>query len=505
LTEFKAQLETLSNVPSDRQKLICKGKTIDDDAKYNAISDKGIIMMVGSAATIQVTEGKTTVDDSQIDSGLILPPGLTNLGNTCWMNGSLKALYSVIEFREALIELYVEHSGEKHQNHICQYKTATNAGVGSIQPSKDEIDVAVAIGGLYKSIKDQTAKGEYDEDAPITPVNVIMAISRAYPQLFDVSAKTHEQQDADEFLTMLMTSLDKILIKKIDDKFQYLIRELFFIDVEIVTKKKQDAENTKMGDGDDDGDGDGDDEKKDQSEKVQQEKVKNEVISYDTWTKLRADVNIDLSDIQGGIKNTLTEIIEKKENGSGSVNVEYNRQHLFVTLPKYLIVHLQRFQWKKESNSRAKVIRKVNINPQLDLYPYCTEDKQREIEPFRKTIDSMRQETVLAMQDGQTVQKEHKPAGYYDLLSIISHQGRSADSGHYVGWTKTGNNKYNENALTGMSEKEKDKLREQQQTRAWIKHDDTRSSFASEKILYDLAGGGDFHMVYVCIYKAKTD
>jgi ubiquitin carboxyl-terminal hydrolase 14 len=54
-----------------------------------------------------------------------------------------------------------------------------------------------------------------------------------------------------------------------------------------------------------------------------------------------------------------------------------------------------------------------------------------------------------------------------------------------------------------MTEKEKEKWKDLQSSKAWIKHDDSKMSFTSDKILADLTGGGDFHMAYICIYKAQ--
>ena len=33
-------------------------------------------------------------------------------------------------------------------------------------------------------------------------------------------------------------------------------------------------------------------------------------------------------------------------------------------------------------------------------------------------------------------EKEMQLTGVYDLVSVLTHKGRSADSGHYVAWVK---------------------------------------------------------------------
>lgn len=36
-------------------------------------------------------------------------------------------------------------------------------------------------------------------------------------------------------------------------------------------------------------------------------------------------------------------------------------------------------------------------------------------------------------------EKETQMTGIYDLVAVLTHKGRSADSGHYVGWVKQEN------------------------------------------------------------------
>lgn len=36
-------------------------------------------------------------------------------------------------------------------------------------------------------------------------------------------------------------------------------------------------------------------------------------------------------------------------------------------------------------------------------------------------------------------EKEAQMTGIYDLVAVLTHKGRSADSGHYVGWVKQEN------------------------------------------------------------------
>jgi len=39
-------------------------------------------------------------------------------------------------------------------------------------------------------------------------------------------------------------------------------------------------------------------------------------------------------------------------------------------------------------------------------------------------------------------EKEGQMTGIYDLVAVLTHKGRSADSGHYVGWVKQENGRF---------------------------------------------------------------
>jgi len=69
--------------------------------------------------------------------------------------------------------------------------------------------------------------------------------------------------------------------------------------------------------------------------------------------------------------------------------------------------------------------------------------------------------------------------GVYDLVAVLTHKGRSADSGHYVGWVKQDNGK-------------------------WIEFDDDNPNIRKEEDILKLSGGGDWHMAYICLYKARV-
>lgn len=69
------------------------------------------------------------------------------------------------------------------------------------------------------------------------------------------------------------------------------------------------------------------------------------------------------------------------------------------------------------------------------------------------------------------------PTGRYELVAVLTHKGRSADSGHYVAW-----------------------VREDDGT--WILFDDAQMIPKKEEDILALSGGGDWHMAYMLLYKS---
>ena len=59
---------------------------------------------------------------------------------------------------------------------------------------------------------------------------------------------------------------------------------------------------------------------------------------------------------------------------------------------------------------------------------------------------------------------------------MITHQGRTAEGGHYVGWVK------------------KDKKK-------WLVFDDETVAEIDAERVKELYGGGDWHMAYMCLYR----
>ena len=70
--------------------------------------------------------------------------------------------------------------------------------------------------------------------------------------------------------------------------------------------------------------------------------------------------------------------------------------------------------------------------------------------------------------------------GIYELHSVVTHKGRAADSGHYIGWT-----------------------RQEPGSKFWWKYDDDVVTEVKTEDIMLLDGGGDRDMAYLVFYRMK--
>jgi len=202
-----------------------------------------------------------------------------------------------------------------------------------------------------------------------------------------------------------------------------------------------------------------------------------------------------------GLKAGLNESLSKK-NAAG-VETQYNKKSVIEELPYYLNVQFVRFLWKPKESVKAKIARPVDFPLSLDVFELCSQELKDKIAPKRKRIqqieDDITAEEVKKRREGQHGSKKeeekkpqvtrevtldpkemHNDTGMYELCALVTHKGRTADSGHYVGWIKT---------LEGE----------------WLKYDDDVVSPVPEEEIKKLTGkgGSDWHIAYLTLYRTK--
>ncbi|KAG0296775.1 hypothetical protein BGZ98_000821 [Dissophora globulifera] len=222
--------------------------------------------------------------------------------------------------------------------------------------------------------------------------------------------------------------------------------------------------------------------------------------------------------LHNGILESLDQKIEKNSPTLGRSAV-YSKSQRISRLPAYLTVNFVRFFWKPTEQVKAKILRKVKFPFELDASQFCTTELQdklsntkvklRELDNAetalkrRKRLDkeagrvetddnsgevSEEQKAVEAAQvaleeslDPELVKDVgSNPSGQYELAAVLTHIGRTADSGHYIGWAKKGD------------------------TDEWYKYDDDKVSPVSKDDILKLDGGGDFHVAYLALYRARS-
>jgi len=465
---FKSQIYALTGVPPERQKVMgVKGGVLKDDGDWSALGVKEghNFMLMGSAEEIPKAPEKKTVfveDLSSEEANLLIqsvyPPGLTNLGNTCYMNATLQCLRKVPELTTAL---------KSYKGVI-----ADNDPTGSISAALRDLFVVMDL-----------------TNQPAAPVPFLTVLRQAYPQFAQEDHGRFMQQDADECWGQLMVALSQKLPRApgvSDEGGQSssssspvkpsVISDLFTITKETVRKCEENDEPPTT-----------------------------EIQKTD---KLICHIGNTTSFLVNGLKEGLEEPVTKHNETLGR-NAKYTQTSRITKLPYYLTVQFMRFFWRADKNTKAKIVRPVEFPFILDVYDLCTPELQKELAPQRRIFEveeekRVQQERERARRKAEdpdakdpvaeapkedamqiTPTRSVKPytndTGKYELIAVLTHKGREAESGHYVAWVKQAEDK-------------------------WIKFDDDKVSEVRNDDIKKLdgKGGGDWHIAYICLYRTYS-
>lgn len=493
---FKAKLMSLTGVPLDRQRLMCKGCVIKDDSwpdKFN-VSDGAMLMLMGSSekvpeAPVEKPKFVEDMTENELAIALDLPAGLTNLGNTCYMSATIQCLKTAPELREAL---------NKYDENVSLLEAISN------EPSNKSLTAALR--DLYSNM---------DRSSVAEPIIMLRTLHNAIPRFAQRGeGNTFQQQDANECWTELTRILQQTL-KPLNEnsKHSNVIDEYFsgILEAELKCDEVPDEIATK---------------------------------SEENFLQLSCFISQDVRYMQAGLISRMKETITKF---SPTLNrdASYTKVSRISRLPAYLTVQFVRFHYKGNVQTNAKLLRDVKFSMILDVYDLCSKELQERLAPMRakyKLADDQialskakalpgtnsadtpaagpsasaasTEETQTPDSTGAQVgsagessspnrspdeidlssakarflandKEEMKKytflddpgsnnSGFYELKAVLTHKGRSSASGHYVGWIK----------------------RDDQ----WFKCDDDLVSAVDSDEILKLSGGGDWHCAYVCLY-----
>ena len=210
----------------------------------------------------------------------------------------------------------------------------------------------------------------------------------------------------------------------------------------------------------------------------------------------------------------------EKYNDTLQSNTEYEISRTITRLPKYLTVHFMRFFWRRDTQKKSKILRRVQFPFELDLAEMldssikndkvAVRDKIRQIEKdqdelirdFKKSKkssglnpteqeeeDQMKIESIKskfrddlssALPGMSLDSTTENPSSVYQLGAVITHAGSSADSGHYQAYVR--------------DPKDIEGIR-------WWKFNDDKVSEVSREKVETLAGGGEADSALILIYK----
>lgn len=466
LSTLRAKIYSCTNVLPEKQKLLFKGKLlVEGSLDSNGFSSDVKLMLMGKAESdvspleVKVENSKmmfgenvTLVDRVQIrpePTSSSLPIGLENLGNTCYINSVIQLVYSIPELRKIILTNDLNQGDERI------------------------ISLLTALKGLFQKLSGEA------ESFP--PTEFLYAFFKAYPQFADKDPESHgfRQQDAEEALSLVLTDLSQHLPG---------VAQLFSFPLSATM--------------------------------VNQEEDSEKEASTTEDRKLSCIIDNQLNPINqlvDGLNLGLRDTMIKHSAKTGR-ECNFLKNSFIEKLPNYLLIQKIRFVWlegdsrTKTEGRKVKILRSVAFPLTLDVFQFCSENLKSHLLSNRKSesehqkkLDQQFDENFKKMKNSSSDNDEidnirhfkqerfeeeqasknkkiwretklYGDTGYYELTGVVTHQGRSADRGHYICWLR-------------MS------------LGSWYKFDDSTVTRVKPEDVLNLKGGGDWHTAYLLLYR----
>jgi ubiquitin carboxyl-terminal hydrolase 14 len=197
---FKYQLYSLTSVEPERQKILVKGGQLKDETELSTLGAKPgqTFMMMGTpsggdvvrpAEKMRFVEDMTEAEVAKAEGAT--PAGLQNLGNTCYLNSTLQTLRSVPELQEELQKYSASAVGG-------QGSSGMDLSQFGLQGS---FDLTASLRDLYKQMS-ETQQGF----PPLIFLNALRTAFPQFAQRAK-SGNGYAQQDAEEAWSQIISQL----------------------------------------------------------------------------------------------------------------------------------------------------------------------------------------------------------------------------------------------------------------------------------------------------------
>ncbi|BGP19776.1 hypothetical protein JCM10213_006438 [Rhodosporidiobolus nylandii] len=506
---FKGRVYELTGVPTDKVKVPVKGGMLKDDADLSKLGFKPgqTVMVIGPAGPLPQAPSKPIVfmedmSDIELAESAKYPVGLTNLGNTCYMNSTIQVLRAIPELQ-----------------------TALNDSQGS--PVHPDTHLSHSLRDLYKNM------GKTTEGFP--PLAFLGMLRQFAPQFAERSRTSgqYAQQDAQEAWGAIVQAVKssalgpggRFVEEHLMGEFEKTLKSAEAPDEEPKTTKEPFLEvkcnissstNYMM---------QGIAESMEQDIEKTSPSLGREAVYHETTRISRLPSYLTVNLVRFYWRREIgkkTKIMRKVKfpfdlDATELVTDELKR--------KLLPVNEKLKDFDKDRRERAKARRKSRkqVEASTSASAAASTSTSAAAAPANPSDDPPEQmlvddaagaskEVAGELPDEETKRQEElailsslvdpdleadrgaNVSGLYELVGIVSHKGASADGGHYVAWCAASRNK-------DSTEPEWDEDPDKQE---WFKFDDDKVSLVSRDKILGLEGGGEDHSAYILLYKQKA-